>query len=174
MHAERTTTELDLGHSGLPEQGIREIESELKALLADVFGLYFKTKSFHWHMSGRLFRDYHLMLDEQAGELFAITDDIAERARKIGATTLRSIGDVSKHQRIRDNNVELAEPREMLTQLLADNRELTRYLRLAHELCGRHKDIATTSLIENWTDQAERRSWFLAEIVLGNAGGANK
>jgi starvation-inducible DNA-binding protein len=149
-------------------------ESELKALLADVFGLYFKTKSFHWHMSGRLFRDYHLMLDEHAGELFAITDDIAERARKIGATTLRSIGDVSKHQRIRDNNSELAQPREMLMQLLADNRELTGYLRLAHELCGRHKDIATTSMIEVWTDQAERRSWFLAEIVLGMGSGPNK
>lgn len=161
------TTETDLAPSGLMNRGIRDIESELKLLLADVFALYFKTKNFHWHMSGRFFHDYHLMLDEQANGLLSITDDIAERARKIGGRTLRSIGEITRHQRIHDNDAELVQPSEMLVELLADNRNLVHYLRHAHEICDRYKDVATASLLETWIDQAERRSWFLSEIVLG-------
>jgi starvation-inducible DNA-binding protein len=130
-----------------------------------VFALYLKTKNFHWHMSGSHFRDYHLLLDEHADQIFAMTDDIAERARKIGGTTLRSIGDVSRHQRLKDNNDESVPPREMLAELCADNLELTRFLRSTHEICDRHNDVATASLIEVWIDQTERRTWFLTEIV---------
>src|SRR5579863_6443999 len=145
--------------------GVEEISGDLRRLLADVFALYLKTKNFHWHMSGRHFRDYHLLLDEHAEQLFAMTDDIAERARKIGATTLRSIGDISKHQRLKDNNDECLGPEEMLTELRTGNSELTRFLRATHEICEKHNDVATTSLIEVWIDQTERRTWFLAETV---------
>jgi starvation-inducible DNA-binding protein len=124
-----------------------------------------KTKNFHWHMSGRNFRDYHLLLDEHADQIFAMTDDIAERARKIGGTTLRSIGDISRHQRLKDNNKESVSPGEMLGDLRTDNRELTRFLRLTHEVCEKYNDVATASLIENWIDETERRTWFLSEIV---------
>jgi starvation-inducible DNA-binding protein len=137
----------------------------LRKLLADVFALYLKTKNFHWHMSGKHFRDYHLVLDEQATQIFAMTDDIAERARKIGGTTLRSISDVSRHQRLNDNNAEFVAPRDMLLELRDDNRQLTRELRSTHKLCENHEDVATASLIENWIDQTERRTWFLSEIV---------
>ncbi len=116
-------------------------------------------------MSGRHFRDYHLLLDEHSDQIFAMTDDIAERARKIGGTTLRSISDVSKHQRLKDNNAEFVEPLDMLSELRADNLQLTRNLRATHELCDKHNDVATASLIENWIDQTERRTWFLSEIV---------
>ena len=149
----------------LGREGVAEISSALRELLADVFALYLKTKNFHWHMSGRHFRDYHLLLDEHGDQLFAMTDEIAERARKIGGTTLHSISDISAHQRLADNNQEVVSPDEMLGALLADNRRLTGFLRWTHEICGRHNDVATTSMIEVWIDQTERRTWFLAEIV---------
>jgi starvation-inducible DNA-binding protein len=142
-----------------------EITGELRKLLADIFALYVKTKNFHWHMSGSHFRDYHLLLDEHGTQIFAMTDDIAERARKISGTTIRSIGDISKHQRLKDNDAERVAPGAMLSELRADNLELTRYLRSAHELCDKHNDVATASLIENWIDETERRTWFLSEIV---------
>jgi starvation-inducible DNA-binding protein len=129
-----------------------------------VFVLYVKTKNFHWHMSGPHFRDYHLLLDEHADQIFAMTDDLAERARKIGGTSLHSISDIAKHQRLHDNNEEFVPPQEMLSELSSDNQELTRSLRRAHEVCDEHNDVATASLIENWIDETERRSWFLAEI----------
>jgi starvation-inducible DNA-binding protein len=149
----------------LPHSGVVEIAKALRELLADVFALYLKTKNFHWHMSGRHFRDYHLLLDEHADQIFAMTDDIAERARKIGATTIRSISDISKHQRLKDNNEEFVSPKEMMEELRSDNLKLTRNLRATHEICDQHNDVATTSLIENWIDQTERRTWFLAEIA---------
>src|SRR5213080_4828477 len=130
----------------LSPDAVEEISSSLRRLLADVFVLYLKTKNFHWHMSGRHFRDYHLLLDEHAEQIFAMTDDIAERARKIGGTTLHSISDVSRHQRLQDNNEEFVTPNEMLTELCNDNQELTRSLRSTHEVCDRHNDVATASL----------------------------
>jgi starvation-inducible DNA-binding protein len=146
---------------------VNELSGALRELLADVFCLYLKTKNFHWHISGRHFRDYHLLLDEQAGQIFAMTDDIAERARKIGAPALRSIGDIARRQRLKDNDRDHVSPLDMLTELLGDNRQLTGFLRAAHELCDKHNDVATASLIENWIDEAERRSWFLAETISG-------
>ncbi len=137
----------------------------LRPLLADVFALYVKTKNFHWHISGRHFRDYHLLLDEQAAQVLAMTDEIAERARKLGGTTLRSIGDIARHQRLRDNDADAVGALDMLCELRDDNRQLTRSLRLTHEVCERHDDVATASLIENWIDESERRSWFLREIA---------
>ena len=151
--------------SDIEHDGVVEISKELRHLLGDAFALYMKTKNFHWHMTGRNFRDYHLLLDEHADQIFAMTDDIAERARKIGGTTLRSIGDISRHQRLKDNNKESVSPGEMLGDLRTDNRELTRFLRLTHEVCEKYNDVATASLIENWIDETERRSWFLSEIV---------
>ncbi|MBC7839903.1 MAG: DNA starvation/stationary phase protection protein [Nitrospiraceae bacterium] len=151
------------GSSDLEDTAVFEISQELRQLLADVFVLYMKTKNFHWHMSGRHFRDYHLLLDEQAEQLFGMTDEIAERTRKIGGTTLRSIGDIARNQRLQDNDEWSVPPTDILTVLLDDNRQLTRSLRLAHELCDQHGDVATASLIENWIDQTERRSWFLSE-----------
>jgi starvation-inducible DNA-binding protein len=145
--------------------GVDAVAAELRSLLADVFALYVKTKNFHWHMSGPHFRDYHLLLDEQGEQIFAMTDDIAERARKIGGTSLRSIGDIAHHQRLRDNNENYVAPQEILAELTADNLQLTRYLRIAHEICDEHKDVATASLIENWIDQTERRTWFLSEAA---------
>jgi starvation-inducible DNA-binding protein len=142
----------------------------LRQLLADVFSLYLKTKNFHWHMSGRHFRDYHLLLDEHADQIFAMTDDIAERARKIGGSTLRSIGDIARHQRLKDNDDENVVPQKMLSELRGDNMQLTRFLRAAHETCEKHNDVASTSLIETWIDQTERRTWFLAEIVSESEG----
>src|SRR5260370_38852293 len=152
-----TTTDFSL-------DAVAEIANALRPLLADVFALYVKTKNFHWHMSGRHFRDYHLLLDEQAEQIFAMTDEIAERARKIGGTTLRSISDISRHQRLKNNNEEGVSPEEMLAELRADNLELTRFLRGTHEVCEKHADVATASLIENWIDQTERRTWFLSEV----------
>jgi starvation-inducible DNA-binding protein len=151
----------------LTREGVTEISEELRHLLADVFALYVKTKNFHWHMSGVHFRDYHLLLDEHAEQIFAMSDDVAERARKVGGYTLRSIGDIAKHQRLKDDDRESLSPEEMLVDLRTDNRELTRFLRLAHEVCEKHNDVATASLIENWIDETERRSWFLSEIVSG-------
>jgi len=151
--------------SDLGTEAVVEISGALRKLLADVFALYVKTKNFHWHMSGPHFRDYHLLLDEQATQIFAMTDDIAERARKLGGTTIRSISDITRHQRLKDNNLEFVAPNDMLTELRNDNRQLTRELRSAHELCERRNDVATASLIENWIDETERRTWFLSEIV---------
>src|SRR6266852_2566545 len=149
----------------LNREDVAEITTALRRLLADTFALYLKTKNFHWHMSGRHFRDYHLLLDEHSEQVFAMTDDIAERARKIGGTTIRSIGDIAEHQRLKDNDEELVTPGDMLAELCADNQRLTRFLRSTHELCERHNDVATASLIETWIDQTERRTWFLAEIA---------
>ena len=149
----------------LSRDGVADISRALRGLLADVFTLYLKTKNFHWHMSERHFRDYHLLLDEQGDQLFAMTDEIAERARKIGGTTLHSISDISRHQRLADNNNDVVTPDDMLGELLADSRRLTGFLRLTHEICGRHQDVASTSMIEVWIDQTERRTWFLSEIL---------
>jgi starvation-inducible DNA-binding protein len=149
----------------LSGDAVVEISTELRKLLADVFALYVKTKNFHWHMSGSHFRDYHLLLDEQGTQIFAMTDEIAERARKIGGPTLRSISDISKHQRLKDNNAESVAPEQMLREIREDNLELTRNLRSAHQLCEKYNDVATASLIENWIDETERRTWFLSEIV---------
>ncbi|SRR5881396_446226 len=155
-----TATRTDLSGNA-----VEEISSNLRRLLADVFALYVKTKNFHWHISGRHFRDYHLLLDEQATQIFAITDTIAERARKIGGTTIRSISDIARNQRLKDNNKEGVSPQEMIGELCEDNQQLTRSLRATHEICDRHNDVATASLIEVWIDESERRTWFLAEIT---------
>ncbi len=143
----------------------KDIAAALNGVLADMFALYLKTKNFHWHMSGRHFRDYHLLLDEQADQIFAVTDDLAERVRKVGGTTLRSIGHVAKLQRIADNDAAYVTPRDMLAELAEDNRSLTGYLRAAHDVCDEHNDVASASLIENWIDEAERRAWFLFEAT---------
>jgi len=152
----------DLGH-----EAVTEISEELRHLLADVFALYLKTKNFHWHMTGAHFRDYHLLLDEQADQIFAMSDDVAERARKLGATTLRSIGDISRNQRLKDNDKAGLSPKEMLSDLCNDTQKLIGFLRSTHEVCDKHNDVATASLIENWIDETERRRWFLAETVGG-------
>jgi starvation-inducible DNA-binding protein len=148
----------------LTGNAVEEISGNLRRLLADVFTLYVKTKNFHWHMSGRHFRDYHLLLDEQSTQIFAMTDEIAERSRKIGGTTIRSISDIARNQRLKDDNKEGVSPQEMIGELCDDNQQLTRALRATHEVCDRHNDVATASLIENWIDESERRTWFLAEI----------
>ena len=145
--------------------GVEAIATELRALLADVFALYMKTKNFHWHIGGPHFRDYHLLLDEQAAQIYAMTDDIAERARKIGATTLRSIGDIGRHQRLKDNDEESIAAPEMLAELAADNQRLAQLLVGTHAVCEEHGDIATTSLIEVWVDQTQRRAWFLLQAT---------
>jgi starvation-inducible DNA-binding protein len=151
--------------SGLSPTGVQEISNALRPLLADVFALYVKTKNFHWHIAGPHFRDYHLLLDEQASQVFAMSDDIAERARKIGGTTLHSISDISRHQRLKDNSEESVAAEAMLEELRADNQRLTEYLRSAHGICDKHGDVATASLIENWIDETERRTWFLSETL---------
>ena len=147
----------------LPENATRDISAALGGLLADTFALYLKTKNFHWHLSGPHFRDYHLLLDEQADQIFASTDPIAERARKIGGTTIRSIGDIQRRQRIQDNDADFVDPQDMLAELLEDNKRLALILREAHVVCEKYNDVATTSLLENFIDEAERRTWFLFE-----------
>src|ERR1700676_4994760 len=147
----------------LKAQATKDIAGAMNAILADVFALYLKTKNFHWHMSGPHFRDYHLLLDEQGDQLFAMTDPIAERIRKIGGTTLRSIGHIARLQRVSDNDAEYVEPEDMLAELLDDNKALIARLREAHNVCEDHNDVATTSLIEVWIDETERRIWFLFE-----------
>jgi starvation-inducible DNA-binding protein len=141
----------------------KDVAGAMNAILADVFALYLKTKNFHWHMSGPHFRDYHLLLDEQGDQLFAMTDPIAERIRKIGGTTLRSIGHIGRTQRILDNDAEYVEPEDMLAELCEDSKALVARLREAHNVCQEHNDVATTSLIEVWIDETERRIWFLFE-----------
>ena len=147
----------------LAPAAVEKISASLNVLLADAFALYLKTKNFHWHVSGRHFRDYHLLLDEQAEQIFAMTDDIAERARKIGGTTLRSIGHIAREQRILDNDADYVDPQDMLAELRSDNQQLTREMRRVHELCDEYADVATASLLENWIDETERRIWFLYE-----------
>ena len=157
---EAIATPTDLG-----ADAVRDISAALNALLADMFALYLKTKNFHWHVSGVHFRDYHLLLDEQAGEIFATTDPIAERVRKIGGRTIHSIGQVARLQRLLDNDAEFVTPLDMLAELREDNKQLTNEMRRTHALCDEHDDVATASLIENWIDEAERRTWFLFEAT---------
>jgi starvation-inducible DNA-binding protein len=149
----------------LDHSAVEAISNELRQLLADSFALYLKTKNFHWHMTGKNFRDYHLLLDEHGDQIFAMTDPIAERARKLGATTIHSIGEIAGYQRLKDNNATHGSPKAMLSELFADNRQLIAFFRAAHEVCEKHNDVATTSLIEVWIDETERRAWFLGEIV---------
>ena len=153
--------------SNLGSNAVKDISGALNILLADTFALYLKTKNFHWHVSGPHFRDYHLLLDEQADQIFAITDAIAERVRKIGSTTLRSIGQISRQQRVLDNDAEYVTPLDMLAELRDDNLELTAHMRETHHLCDEHGDVATASLLEVWIDEAERRTWFLYEASRG-------
>src|SRR5437867_9966938 len=155
-------TRTDLSHAA-----VKDISAAMNAILADVFALYLKTKNFHWHMSGPHFRDYHLLLDEQAEQLFAMTDPIAERIRKIGGLTLRSIGHISRIQRVLDNDAEYVEPLDMIAELADDNKTMAARLREAHNVCDEHRDVATASLIEGWIDETERRTWFLSEIKRG-------
>ena len=141
----------------------KDIAAAMNGILADVFALYMKTKNFHWHMSGPHFRDYHLLLDEQADQLYAMTDPIAERVRKIGGPTLKSIGHIGRTQRVLDNDAEYVEPQDMLAELREDNKDLAARFREAHNVCDEHRDVATASLIEVWIDETERRTWFLFE-----------
>ena len=149
----------------LTRSATKDIAGAMNAILADVFALYLKTKNFHWHMSGPHFRDYHLLLDEHADQLFAMTDPIAERIRKIGGLTLRSIGHISRTQRVLDNDADYVEPLDMIAELADDNKTLAARLREAHNVCDEHRDIATASLIEVWIDETERRAWFLFEAT---------
>lgn len=155
----------------LGSNATRDIEGAMNALLADTFALFLKTKNFHWHVSGPHFRDYHLMLDEQAAQILATTDDMAERVRKIGGTTLRSIGHISRLQRVADNNADFVEPLDMLAELRQDNLDMVVRMKEVHDLCDDHDDVATESLIENWIDEAERRAWFLFEASRGPSSG---
>jgi starvation-inducible DNA-binding protein len=149
----------------LTRSATKDIAGAMNAILADVFALYLKTKNFHWHMSGPHFRDYHLLLDEHADQLFAMTDPIAERIRKIGGLTLRSIGHIARTQRVLDNDAEYVEPLDMIAELADDNKALAARLREAHNVCDEHRDVATASLIEVWIDETERRAWFLFETT---------
>jgi starvation-inducible DNA-binding protein len=148
----------------------RDISAALGGLLADTFALYLKTKNFHWHMSGPHFRDYHLLLDEQSDQIFAMTDPIAERARKVGGTTVRSIGDIHRRQRILDNDADYVDAQDMLSELAGDNKQLTSIMRECHVVCEKYNDVATTSLLEVWIDETERRTWFLFEATRTRRG----
>ncbi|WP_263588194.1 Dps family protein [Sphingopyxis sp. GC21] len=164
QHQRASLAERFLGTpTDLGTDATRDISAGLAGLLADVFALYLKTKNFHWHMSGPNFRDYHLLLDEQGDQIFAMTDMIAERARKIGGTTIRSISDIAGRQRILDNNAAYVDPKDMLAELHGDNKQLVAEMRRVHELCDEYADVATASLLEVWIDETERRSWFLYE-----------
>ncbi|MBB2908474.1 starvation-inducible DNA-binding protein [Rhizobium sp. RAS22] len=154
----KTTTSLGI-------DAAKDISAGATTLLADVFALYIKTKNFHWHMSGSHFRDYHLLLDEHGDELFAMTDPLAERVRKIGGNTLRSIGDISRKKRIADNDADFVHPHDMLAELRDDNCGLVASMRSLHDVCDDYNDVATASLLENWIDEAEKRAWFLSEIL---------
>jgi starvation-inducible DNA-binding protein len=149
--------------TGLGANAAKDVAAALNTLLADIFALYMKTKNFHWHVSGPHFRDYHLMLDEQGAELFATTDAAAERVRKLGQTTLRSIGQIARLQRISDNEADFVTPEDMLAELRDDNMELAAHMRETHDVCDEHSDVATASLLESWIDEAEKRIWFLFE-----------
>jgi starvation-inducible DNA-binding protein len=150
--------------SDLGDNAVRDLSGALNELLADVFALYLKTKNFHWHVSGPHFRDYHLLLDDHGDQIFAMTDDIAERVRKIGGTTIRSIGQIAKLQRIKDNDADYVDALDMIAELRDDNKDLITRLRSVHDLADEHNDVATASLLENWIDETERRHWFLFEI----------
>jgi starvation-inducible DNA-binding protein len=151
--------------SDMQPQAVSEISGALNTLVADVFALYIKTKNFHWHMSGSHFRDYHLLLDEHGDQLFAMTDDIAERVRKIGGTTIRSIGEIARLQRVKDNDADYVAPQDMLSELRQDDEALVLKMLAVHALCDEANDVATASLLENWIDQAQRRIWFLFETT---------
>jgi starvation-inducible DNA-binding protein len=155
----RLKTPTDLGANAT-----KDVSAALNAVLADAFALYMKTKNFHWHMSGPHFRDYHLLLDEQSEQIFAMTDVIAERVRKIGGNTLRSIGDISRHTRLADNDAPYVAPDDMLAELRDDNQRVVTGMREAHDVCDEHNDVASASLLENFIDEGERRVWFLYEI----------
>ncbi len=151
--------------SEIPSKSVRDISGALNALLADIFALYLKTKNFHWHMSGPHFRDYHLLLDEQGAQIFAIADGIAERVRKVGGTTIHSIGEISRLQRVADNDAPYVSPEDMLSELHEDNKDLVLRMRSVRTLTDDEGDVATTSLLETWIDEAERRAWFLFEAT---------
>ncbi len=161
------STPTDLGH-----EATKDISGALNGVLADVFALYLKTKNFHWHISGSHFRDFHLMLDEHADQIFAMTDDLAERVRKVGGRTLHSIGHIARNQRIKDNDAEFVTPMDMLAELCSDNQQMAQALRSAHDVCENYRDIASTSMIEQWIDETEKRTWFLFESTrrLGSEG----
>jgi starvation-inducible DNA-binding protein len=156
---------MTISPAGLNATAVSEISASLNATLADMFALFFKTKNFHWHMTGPHFREYHLLLDEQAAQIFAATDPIAERVRKLGGTTLRSMAHASRLQHSSNSEEDNLTPLDMLSELLEDNRQLIATLRVAHDLCDQHGDSASTSLIENWIDEAEERAWFLVETI---------
>jgi starvation-inducible DNA-binding protein len=151
----------------LTRSAVKDIAGAMNAILADVFALYLKTKNFHWHMSGPHFRDYHLLLDEHSDQLYAMTDPIAERIRKLGGLTIKSIGQISRLQRVLDNDADYVDPADMIAELAEDNQTLAARLREAHNVCDEHRDVATASLIEVWIDETERRTWFLTEIKRG-------
>lgn len=156
--APRLSTQTDLSGNAVPE-----IADALNGCLADAFALYLKTKNFHWHVSGPHFRDYHLLFDEQAAEIFATTDELAERVRKLGASTLHSIGEIGRRQSIKDNDKDFVTPADMLKELMEDNKTVIKAMRKAHEVADKHDDVATASILENFIDQAEKRNWFLFE-----------
>jgi starvation-inducible DNA-binding protein len=160
--SDKTSPELDTP-TDMPHAAVEKISAALNILLADAFALYLKTKNFHWHVSGRHFRDYHLMLDQQSEAIFATTDQLAERVRKLGGTTLRSIGQIGKLQTINDNNESYVPPREMLRELMEDNKHMAAAMRKAHKLCDDHEDSGTAGLLETFIDETERRTWFLFE-----------
>ena len=147
----------------LSDAAVRDISKAMNAILADSFALYLKTKNFHWHVSGPHFRDYHVLLDEQAAQIFGATDDMAERVRKLGGMTIRSIGDIARLQRIKDNEENYVPPVDMLKELMEDNKKVAKAMRAAHALCDEHEDVATASMLEIWIDEAEKRAWFLFE-----------
>src|SRR6266567_3222753 len=155
----------------LKSNAVKDISGALNILLADMFTLYLKTKNFHWHVSGAHFRDYHLLFDEQANQIFATTDAVAERVRKLGGTTLRSVGHVVRLQRLADNDADCVEPLTMLVELRDDNLQLAAHLRETHDICEEHGDVASGRFIENWIDEAEQRVWFLSETSRGHEGG---
>jgi starvation-inducible DNA-binding protein len=160
--SDKTSPDLDTP-TDMPHAAVDKISTALNTLLADAFALYVKTKNFHWHVSGRHFRDYHLLLDQQSDDIFATTDQLAERVRKLGGTTLRSIGQIGKLQTINDNNESYVPPREMLRELMEDNKHMAAAMRKAHKLCDDHEDSGTAGLLETFIDETERRTWFLFE-----------
>ena len=164
----RLETPTDLSHNAVPE-----IAEALNGLVADGYALYTKTKNFHWHVSGPHFRDYHLLFDDQATEIFATIDDLAERVRKLGARTIHSIGEISRLQTIKDNDKDFVSPGDMLRELMADNKTVIKRMRAAHEVADRHEDVATASILENFIDQAEKRNWFLFEASRKGSGGGH-
>jgi starvation-inducible DNA-binding protein len=176
MNARTTKSARTASHAmpmGLSSNAIEAVSGALNILLADMFGLYLKSKNFHWHMSGPHFHDYHVLLDEQADQIFATTDALAERIRKIGGTTIRSIAHIGRLQRIRDNEADFVAPLDMLAELRDDNKQLTSYLRETHGVCDEHNDLAGASLLENLIDEAERRSWFLFEATRAEDNGSS-